>query len=81
MPAANQNQFIVDLGPVKLSEAQRASMNSAIQRAAAAELAGVGSTAGRIVLIPADKWKIGPIVNGIVARPINDDIFNKIIGV
>lgn len=79
MATTNQNQFVVDLGTIKLSEAQRASMSAAIQRAAAAELANVGAASGRLVLIPADKWKIGPIVNGIVARPINEELFNQIL--
>jgi hypothetical protein len=75
-----ENQFIVDLGTLKLTEEQRASMNSAIQRAAAAELANIGA-AQRLILIPAFKWKkgLGPIINGIIARQINEQMFKEVI--
>jgi hypothetical protein len=65
-----ENQFVVDLGPVKLSEGQRKSINAAIQGAVVGELAKV-NTGNRIVLLPLAKFR-GPILDGIVARDVGD---------
>jgi hypothetical protein len=73
-----ENQFIVDLGTIKLTEAQRASMNSAIQKAVAGELANVAGSE-RIAMIPANKWKkgLGPIINGIIIRQLSEQVFKE----
>ena len=63
------NQLVVDLGTVKLSAEQRQSMNNAIQAAVASEVARLGS-AGKIALVPVNKFTKGPIIDGIVARDI-----------
>ncbi len=77
---AAENQFTVDLGTMRLSEDQRTRINSAIQKAVAGELTGLGLSE-RVVLIPASKWKngIGPIINGIVIRQLDEKIFQQVI--
>jgi hypothetical protein len=75
---ASENQFTVDLGTMKLTDAQRNSINAAIQKAVAGELASIGG-ADKIALIPASKWKVGPIINGIIARPIDERIFKELV--
>jgi hypothetical protein len=65
-----ENQFVVDLGPVKLTEVQRKSMNAAIQGAVVGELAKV-STGNKIALFPLERHR-GPILDGIVARDLGD---------
>lgn len=72
------NQFTVDLGTVKLSDAQRQSMNNAIQAAVASEVAKLGS-ADKIALVPVNKFVKGPIINGIIARDITKN-FERFIG-
>jgi hypothetical protein len=62
-----KNQFVVDLGPVNLSDAQRKSINAAIQGAVTQELAKL-TLKKKIVLIPVDKWPKGPILEGLIAR-------------
>lgn len=63
------NQFIVDLGTVQLTDAQHQSMNNAIQAAVASEIAKLGA-ASKIALVPVNKFIKGPLINGIVARDI-----------
>lgn len=77
---AADNQFTVDLGTMKLSDDQKARINSAIQKAVAGELTGLGLSE-RVVLIPANKWKtgLGPIINGIVIRQLDEKIFQQVI--
>lgn len=65
-----ENQFTVDLGSIKLTEADRNNINAAIQKAVAGEIANL-NLKNRVVLIPANKWIKGPIVNGIIIRPID----------
>lgn len=72
------NQFIVDLGTVKLTDAQRQSMNNAIQSAVASEVAKLGSTTSKIALIPINKFPKGPILDGIYARDVTKN-FEQII--
>ena len=67
------NQFVVDLGSLELSNEQRESMNSAIQGAVTSELARF-QLRRKIVLIPVDKWPKGPILDGIIARPLDKNI-------
>ena len=62
-----RNTFTVDLGNLKISDAQRQNINSAIQKAVSNELASI-SNLGRIGLVPITKWIGGPIINGIIAR-------------
>jgi hypothetical protein len=74
------NQFVVDLGNVKLTTDQRKKMNAAIQSAVTGELANI-NLAKRIVLIPIDKWPRGPILDGIVIRDLDKrftDIINPV---
>lgn len=62
-----ENQFVVDLGTLKLTEAQKKSMNAAIQTAVASEL-GKLDLKNQVALIPVHKWPKGPIINGIIIR-------------
>ncbi|HEX7903846.1 MAG TPA: hypothetical protein VF487_08205 [Chitinophagaceae bacterium] len=71
------NQFVVDLGNLSLSSAQRKSLNAAIQGAVTNELARFKLTK-RIVLIPVDKWPKGPILDGIIARPFDKNLNKNI---
>ena len=65
-----ENQFTVDLGSITLTEADRSNINAAIQKAVAGEIANL-NLKNRVVLIPANKWPKGPIINGIIIRPID----------
>jgi hypothetical protein len=71
------NQFVVDLGAVKLTDAQRLSINTAIQQAVVGQLAGI-NTGNKIALLPISKFPKGPILNGIVARDLGAK-FNEIL--
>lgn len=80
-----ENQFLVDLGDLKLDDEQRARINAGIQKAVASELAELHSSfARRNVLIPVNKWPDFPFPWGIIIRDfekvINRDAlnFNKI---
>jgi hypothetical protein len=69
------NQFVVDLGKVKLTTDQRDQINVAIQKAAAGELARINITE-RIVLIPVSpttRFPHWPIICGIIARPVESE--------
>jgi hypothetical protein len=59
------NQFIVDLGSLKLNEEQRRSMNAAIQSAVTKELATIGLS-DNVALVPVHQYLKGPIINGII---------------
>ncbi|HET9137242.1 MAG TPA: hypothetical protein VFO76_11435 [Candidatus Kapabacteria bacterium] len=74
-----ENTFTVDLGNIKLSDDQRIMINSAIQSAVSSELSKHNSR-GRVALVPIDNWHLGPIINGIIARPINDKTFEGLLG-
>jgi hypothetical protein len=74
-----ENTFTVDLGTMKLTDDQRITINSAIQAAVASELSKQ-SARGHVALVPIDNWKLGPIINGIIARPINDKTFEGLLG-
>ena len=74
---AAENQFTVDLGNIQLSEQQRSSINIAIHKAVAGELAGIGTT-GKVVLVPVSKGK-GPLINGVIARLIDEKMFTDIV--
>ena len=63
------NQFVVDLGSVRLTDDQHQRMSNAIQAAVAAEISNLGS-ANKIALVPINKFVKGPIIDGIVARDI-----------
>ena len=69
----SKNSFTVDLGSLKISDQQRTSINSAIQKAVAGELANIGQVQ-KIVLVPVNDWKIGPIINGIIARDLTKEL-------
>jgi hypothetical protein len=69
------NQFVVDLGKLKLTTEQRDQINVAIQKAAAGELARINITE-RIVLIPVSpttRFPRWPIICGIIARPVENE--------
>ena len=72
-----KNQFVVDLGDLTLSDDQHKSLNAAIQGAVTKELAGF-KLSKRIILIPVDKWPKGPILDGIIARPLDKNVTNEI---
>ena len=68
----SENQFSVDLGTLKLSDDQRNKINAAIQKAVTSELATIG-LGQRLVLIPLStsiRIPNRPIINGIIARPV-----------
>lgn len=67
----NENQFVVDLGAMKLTDDQRSRINAAIQKAVAGELATLDVTK-KIALLPVTKWKDGPIINGIIIRDLGN---------
>jgi hypothetical protein len=73
----NSNQFVVDLGTLSLSDDQRKSMNAAVQAAVTKELAGF-MLSRKIILIPVDKWPKGPILDGIIARPLDKNIMKDL---
>lgn len=67
------NQFVVDLGDIRLTDQQRQKINNAIQAAVSTELSNV-QLSKKLVLIPISKWPKGPIVDGIIARPLDKNI-------
>jgi hypothetical protein len=75
------NQFVVDLGSVKLTDDNKKKINASIQRAVAGELANLASEAHNIALLPiggtGHKFP-GPILWGIIARPLDDKLLNQI---
>ncbi len=72
-----ENVFTVDLGNLKLSDAQRKEINAAVQTAVTGVLAKTGVSSGTI-LFPINKWPRGPIIWGIIARPWKDFGINDI---
>jgi hypothetical protein len=66
-----ENQFIVDLGTIKLTDDQTLRINSAIQKAVAGELATFNVTK-KIALFPISKFPKGPILNGIILRDLGN---------
>lgn len=76
-----ENQFTVDLGDIKLTDEQRSKINLAVQTAITGELATI-ATAGQVALIPVGghhgpKWP-GPIIWGIIVRPINNKVLKEL---
>ena len=67
-------QFVVDLGEIKLTNDQKNAINAAVQKAVTGELANVNNTS-RLAFIPVGsrwpKWP-GPIIWGIIVRPVED---------
>lgn len=67
-------QFVVDLGDVQLSDDQKRTINAAIQKAVTGEIARL-STNHNLALFPigghGPKFP-GPIIWGIIARPLKD---------
>lgn len=66
-----KNQFVVDLGTLKLTDEEHQRINAAIQKAVVGELATV-NTSNRFALFPLRRFTIGPILDGIVARDLNN---------
>lgn len=66
-----ENVFTVDLGNMKLTDAQRKEINASVQTAVTGVLAKTGVSSGS-VLFPINRWPRGPIVWGIIARPWKD---------
>ena len=79
MESKKENQFIVDLGAMKLSPIQKDKINAAIQKAVAGQIASL-NLKDQVALYPINKLPKGPIINGIIARPIGLDQLEKIIG-
>lgn len=77
----DENQFIVDLGDLQMSDDQRKKINSAIQKAVAGELANI-ELEKEVVLIPVNKWpkERGPIINGIIIRDLKNAGLDKFLG-
>jgi hypothetical protein len=74
-----QNQFVIDLGDVTLTEEQRSTMNAAIQKAVAGQL-GANNLKDQVALFPVGgKRPIGPIINGIIARKIDVAKFKDVL--
>jgi len=71
----SQNQFIVDLGDLKISDEQRTNINAAIQKAVTGELVNFSST-NKVAFFPVSghTGKIPfPILWGIIIRPRKDE--------
>lgn len=66
-----ENKFTVDLGSMKLTDAERIKINSAIQKAVVNEISGLGLK-NRVALVPINKWIKGPIINGIIVRELTE---------
>jgi hypothetical protein len=66
---AAENQFVVDLGTLKLTDEQRQRVNAAIQKAVIGELATIPS-GNKLGYFPLDKFKGGPIINGVIIRDL-----------
>ena len=75
----SEHTFTVDLGTIKLSPEQHQKVNSAIQKAVSAELAHLLDNQ-KIVLIPVHKWVKGPILDGIIARKLDEGMLEQILG-
>jgi hypothetical protein len=77
----NDNQFVVDLGDLKLSDDQRQKINAAIQKAVTGELATI-ELKKEVVLIPVNRWPRdrGPIINGIIVRDIKAANLENLLG-
>jgi len=77
-----ENVFTVDLGNLKLSDAQRNEINAAIQTSVTNVLAKTGISNDSI-LFPVNRWPKGPILWGIIVRyrrELDAKILNQIIG-
>jgi hypothetical protein len=66
-----ENQFVVDLGTLKLTDEQKQRINGAIHKAVAGELATI-DTGNKVALFPITKWPHGPIINGIIIRDLGN---------
>jgi hypothetical protein len=73
-----KNKFEVDLGNLDLTATQHNAINAAIQHAVSAELAKI-NLKNQLVLIPIRNWPKGPIINGIIARELNADMFKSVV--
>jgi hypothetical protein len=76
----NHNEFVVDLGTLKLSDEQRKNINSAIQKAVAGELANLSLTE-RFVMVPGSptsRFPGWPHLYGIVARSVDAAFLNTL---
>jgi hypothetical protein len=76
----NHNEFVVDLGTLKLSDEQRKSINAAIQKAVAGELANLSLTE-RFIMIPGSptsRFPGWPHIYGITARLVDEAFLNTL---
>jgi hypothetical protein len=76
----NLNEFVVDLGTLKLSEEQRSRINASIQKAVAGELANISMTE-RFIMIPANPGSRFPGWNhwyGITARLVDETLLAQL---
>ena len=62
-----ENQFVVDLGDMRLTDAQRKRINVAVQSAVTGVLAET-DISKRAVLLPINKLPRGPIIYGLIIR-------------
>jgi len=74
---ANTN-FQVDLGKLELTEAQKSSINAAIQQAVTGELAKM-NLKNQVALIPMHNFIKGPILSGLVVRNLDEKLLGQLI--
>lgn len=67
----SENQFVVDLGTLKLSDDEKQRINAAIHKAVAGEIATI-NTGNKVALFPIFKLPHGPIINGIIIRDLGN---------
>ncbi|HEV8083903.1 MAG TPA: hypothetical protein VGP55_11900 [Chitinophagaceae bacterium] len=65
-----KNQFVVDLGTLKLTDDEHQRINAAIQKVVAGELANL-NTQNKFALFPLRRFTKGPILDGIIARDVS----------
>jgi len=73
----NENKFMVDLGDLKLTAAQQASISNAIQMAVTNEIAKIGIK-DQVFFIPKFPGK-GPILPGFYTRKLTDAMLKNVL--
>ena len=73
------NQFVVDMGKVKLTDEQAQRINTAIQKAVAGEIAHL-NLKEHIALIPVNNKPFGPIIRGIIVQVAAFEKLNELAG-
>lgn len=74
----NENQFVVDLGDLPLTDDQRKKINAAIQKAVAGELANI-ELDKEVILVPVNRGigGRGGIRDGIIVRDLRGGNFDS----